>query len=612
MDVRLPDGTVIQNVPDGFSKADLVAKLKANGHDVSGLEESSPSLAGRALGVAKNIGMGALKGASDIGATIIQPLDAIGATGMTNKDRRASLGRFFNENADPDSLAFKGGDLAAGVAGTAGAGGVIAKGVRALPIVSPTAAKLASSIESGGFRLGGAPAATTAEQAGNMALRVGGGAVNGAATAGLINPDEAGTGAVIGGAIPVVGKAAGEAGNYVRRAVSGKLDETSRRLMQSALKPTIAELRKGNVEPAIQTLLDNGINVTKEGVAKLREKIVALNDDISERIASSNARVNVDDVLNSLSGTRGRFLNQADPHSDLSAINSVAENFSNHPYLEKIEAQGEPLLDALRTATRGKEQALQAAGKLKTFAQQQENLSNGRSVRLSPDQPENQPFFNVGNSGKRALSPNAVPVPGYPRISSRYTHNAERVSEGESGAKEAMAAYAQRRADEQAAQEALAQWDKTRRTITVQQAQAIKQGTYAALKNKYGQIGSAETEAQKSLARGLKDKVAESVPEVAGLNAKESALINALNVTERRVFMEANKNPMGLASLASHPAGWAAFMADRSGLFKALAGRAAYGASKEVLNNKTSNRLANLITSRPALAAPEVAIAQSQ
>lgn len=37
MDVRLPDGTVIQNIPDGTTKAELTAKLKANGYDVSGL-----------------------------------------------------------------------------------------------------------------------------------------------------------------------------------------------------------------------------------------------------------------------------------------------------------------------------------------------------------------------------------------------------------------------------------------------------------------------------------------------------------------------------------------------------------------------------------------------
>jgi hypothetical protein len=40
VDVRLPDGTVIKGVPDGISKADLTAKLKANGYDVSGFAET--------------------------------------------------------------------------------------------------------------------------------------------------------------------------------------------------------------------------------------------------------------------------------------------------------------------------------------------------------------------------------------------------------------------------------------------------------------------------------------------------------------------------------------------------------------------------------------------
>lgn len=37
MDVRLPDGTIIRGVPDGMSKAELTAKLQANGYDVSKL-----------------------------------------------------------------------------------------------------------------------------------------------------------------------------------------------------------------------------------------------------------------------------------------------------------------------------------------------------------------------------------------------------------------------------------------------------------------------------------------------------------------------------------------------------------------------------------------------
>jgi hypothetical protein len=42
MDVRLPDGTVLQNVPDGTTKAQLTEKLRNNGYDVSKLQ-SAPS-----------------------------------------------------------------------------------------------------------------------------------------------------------------------------------------------------------------------------------------------------------------------------------------------------------------------------------------------------------------------------------------------------------------------------------------------------------------------------------------------------------------------------------------------------------------------------------------
>lgn len=108
-------------------------------------------------------------------------------------------------------------------------------------------------------------------------------------------------------------------------------------------------------------------------------------------------------------------------------------------------------------------------------------------------------------------------------------------------------------------------------TMPVQVAQELKQGTYKVLSKKYGEAGSAETEAQKAIARGLKEEVATAVPEVAALNAQESKLLNALNVTERRVLLEANKNPNGLALLAHSPATWAAFIADRSAAFKSLA-----------------------------------------
>lgn len=58
------------------------------------------------------------------------------------------------------------------------------------------------------------------------------------------------------------------------------------------------------------------------------------------------------------------------------------------------------------------------------------------------------------------------------------------------------------------------------------EAQEIKKGTYVQLRKKYGEIGSASVEAQKSLARGLKEDLVKMFPDLAKLNAKDSALIN--------------------------------------------------------------------------------------
>jgi hypothetical protein len=118
--------------------------------------------------------------------------------------------------------------------------------------------------------------------------------------------------------------------------------------------------------------------------------------------------------------------------------------------------------------------------------------------------------------------------------------------------------------------------------MSVQTAQELKQGTYKQLAKKYGQLGSADVEAQKAIARGLKEQVAEKVPKVAPLNLEESKLLNVLSVAERRIVMEANKNPMGLSLLAKDPKSWALFLADRSAAAKSLLAR---------IMNRTSQKL---------------------
>lgn len=170
-----------------------------------------------------NIIAGGFKGASDIGATLLRPVDwALNKTGLTettNEQRRQSLQDFFAQNFDPQSMAFKGGELAADVAGTAGVGGVLAKGAMAVPAL----ARFAPALESGGFRLGTAPAKTAADVAKNIATRVGAGGIVGGTQAGMINPDQAATGLAIGAALPPSVMAAGKLGQLARKGVTQTL-----------------------------------------------------------------------------------------------------------------------------------------------------------------------------------------------------------------------------------------------------------------------------------------------------------------------------------------------------------------------------------------------------
>ena len=110
--------------------------------------------------------------------------------------------------------------------------------------------------------------------------------------------------------------------------------------------------------------------------------------------------------------------------------------------------------------------------------------------------------------------------------------------------------------------------------IPVQLAQELKQGTYRSLGDKaYGELKGADIEAQKTLARGLKEEIAKAVPGIGKLNAEESSLINAADVVGRRALMAGNQNNIGLGSLITHPSLLPVWLADRSPLAMSLLAR---------------------------------------
>lgn len=179
-----------------------------------------PSLGARAAQTAGNVAAGLVRGAGSIGATVLAPIDAAArAVGIENsvigrRDRRQAMDAGLQSmGAEPDSLAYQGGKLTGEIAGTAGAGGVLAQGVRAVS-QAPRAVALASALQSGGFRAGTTPGAA------NMLTRIAGGAGAGGASAGLVDPEQAGMGAMIGGALPPALAAAAKVSGYAGRAVN--------------------------------------------------------------------------------------------------------------------------------------------------------------------------------------------------------------------------------------------------------------------------------------------------------------------------------------------------------------------------------------------------------
>lgn len=176
--------------------------------------------AAEAPGMLANIAAGAIKGASRIGDTLLTPVDALARKlGIENSfigrnDRGAAVDQFMGERADPQSIAYQGGDLAAQIAGTAGAGGVLAKGVQAVS-QAPRALQLAEALRTGGMAAGGATGKA------GMLTRMAGGAGAGATQAAMIDPEHAATGAVVGGALPPIVKGAGAVGGAIAKGIRG-------------------------------------------------------------------------------------------------------------------------------------------------------------------------------------------------------------------------------------------------------------------------------------------------------------------------------------------------------------------------------------------------------
>ncbi len=186
------------------------------------LPQLPPNAGQDLMGSLGNIAAGAGRGASSIGATILAPYDiakdALAGKGLTlesNRQRRASVDELMQTlGANPESMAYKGGRLGTEIAGTAGMGGALANTARAIP-GSSAVAPLIESIGSGGFRAGGMQGLS------GIGTRMLGGAITGGASAGVVNPEDAKLGAMVGGIVPGASVVVGNTTRGIGRVMRG-------------------------------------------------------------------------------------------------------------------------------------------------------------------------------------------------------------------------------------------------------------------------------------------------------------------------------------------------------------------------------------------------------
>ena len=348
--------------PDGMSDEEIVAAIKksALGYNAPPVTQESKS---PNAGTLSNIALGGLKAASDIGTTLLTPVDwaydkVTGNTG-THDWRKQQLADFFSQNADPQSLPFKAGELTTDIAGTSGAGGLIGKGLRAIPAVSKAVPSLINSIESGGFVLGKPAASTFAGKALDAATRATGGAVLGGASSGMIDPEKAGEGALIGGLIPGAAQGTFALARGAKNAITGAA-KTGIGVMTGTGRDAVGAAYQAGKNGS-QTFLDNMrgnvpftdvIDDAKSALSQMRiNRSEAYRNGMAD-ISNDKSVLDITGVLDEVKKLQsmGSYKGQVINKNSAGVVDDISQKVSEWAALNPAEYHTPEGLDALKKA----------------------------------------------------------------------------------------------------------------------------------------------------------------------------------------------------------------------------------------------------------------------
>ncbi len=269
-------------------------------------------------GLGKGVGTVAL-GAQDLLGAGLEKLGAERAGQWLQSDAEMGRRKLASEVApykEANPMMTGGGELAGEIATTLPVGGALASG---LTKVAPQATRLAEALRTGGMSIGGASAPMISrEGAKQLAIRGAGGAAVGGASAGLVNPSDADVGAVIGGALPVVGKGAMVAGRMAGAGAKSLIEPLYEAGQTRILGRALTDAAGSDAQRAManlanpQEFVQGSLPTAAEAagvpsMAAMQRAAMAVNPEATNALAARQAAQNEArlGVLNELAGTGG-------------------------------------------------------------------------------------------------------------------------------------------------------------------------------------------------------------------------------------------------------------------------------------------------------------------
>lgn len=348
--------------------------------------EESQAESGGMLQGAGNLLAGAVRGAGSIGATILTPYDMLmgNTKSIGNPERRQAMTDALQTmGADTDSAAFSVGKIGGEIAGTLGVGPALAGGARALPLAARYTPNVIKAIETGGMSAG----------AGGMAARTAGGAISGGASAALVDPETAGMGATVGGALPGGMKLAGMAGNAIGRLVRGPAQTAAQTAAIQSARGAGYVVPPSQAQPSL-------VNRVLEGAAgkiTTAQNASAKNQGVTNKLAAQALGLPADTtltpaVLTNIRTAAGQAYNAIGSTGAITPAASYSAALDNiaAPYLKAAQAfpnaKPSPVLDlveSLRSPTFDAAAAVEKIKQLRTAADDAFRTGNTDVARAS-------------------------------------------------------------------------------------------------------------------------------------------------------------------------------------------------------------------------------------